>query len=289
MVTSELRGRRRGAVAVETALVMIAMTSLVFGIFEYSRLLMDWDLLNNAAREGCRYALANNTNPSISANVQSTVTNFMAGRTRELQLLHRDRDRNTPGGLDRGEQPGPGRSDHRDGVWKLPVPEHHSTDSHAHHVFHKQRCHNDLRGRDIEARAGSVRRSSTSLSTRSINPLIFLLRTEHPPSTACNHVYAYSTLDRKARFSPRYRSALCGSHTCGPGWFPGTGDRSRDGCDRQDPDPACRGPRRADRGADGEWRREHRLQPEQGNDQRAAHPHLQRHHGDSRFSRLSCN
>jgi Flp pilus assembly protein TadG len=60
---------------------MIAMTSVVFGVFEYSRLLMDWDLLNNAAREGCRYALANNTNPSISANVQSTVTNFMAGRT----------------------------------------------------------------------------------------------------------------------------------------------------------------------------------------------------------------
>lgn len=81
MVMSKLRGRRRGAVAVETALVMIAMTSLVFGIFEYSRLLMDWDLLNNAAREGCRYAIANNTNSSISANVQSTVTSFMGGRT----------------------------------------------------------------------------------------------------------------------------------------------------------------------------------------------------------------
>ena len=81
MVMNELRGRRRGAVAVETALVMIAMTSMVFGIFEYSRLLMDWDLLNNAAREGCRYALANNTNASINANVQSTVTNYMAGRS----------------------------------------------------------------------------------------------------------------------------------------------------------------------------------------------------------------
>jgi Flp pilus assembly protein TadG len=81
MIRSELRARRRGAVAVETALVMIAMTSLVFGIFEYSRLLMDWDLLNNAAREGCRYAIANNTNSSISANVQSTVTSFMGGRT----------------------------------------------------------------------------------------------------------------------------------------------------------------------------------------------------------------
>ncbi len=81
MVISEIRGRHRGAVAVETALVMIAMTSMVFGIFEYSRLMMDWDLLNNAAREGCRYALANNTNLSINTNVQSTVTKYMGGRT----------------------------------------------------------------------------------------------------------------------------------------------------------------------------------------------------------------
>lgn len=72
--------RRRGATAVETALVMIPTLTFVFGIFEYGRLLMDWNLLNNAAREGCRYALANNVNPSISADVQAVVTNYMAGR-----------------------------------------------------------------------------------------------------------------------------------------------------------------------------------------------------------------
>jgi len=53
----------------------------VFGVFEYGRLLMDWNLLNNAAREGCRYALANNTAPTINADVQTKVTNFMGGRT----------------------------------------------------------------------------------------------------------------------------------------------------------------------------------------------------------------
>jgi hypothetical protein len=41
---------------------------------------MDLNLLNNAAREGCRYALVNNTDPSVSTNVQTVVTNFMAGR-----------------------------------------------------------------------------------------------------------------------------------------------------------------------------------------------------------------
>ncbi len=72
-------GKTRGAVAVETALVMILFTSMVFGTFEFCRLFMDWNLLNNAAREGCRYALVNNTSSTISSDVSTTVNNFMAG------------------------------------------------------------------------------------------------------------------------------------------------------------------------------------------------------------------
>jgi len=68
-------------VAVETALVMTLMTSFVFGIFEYSRLLMNWQLLNNAAREGCRFAIANNTSTTITTQVQTIVTQYMAGQT----------------------------------------------------------------------------------------------------------------------------------------------------------------------------------------------------------------
>jgi Flp pilus assembly protein TadG len=67
-------GRRYGAAAVETALVMIPLTMFIFGIFEYGRLLMDWNVLNNAAREGCRYAVVNNTASTISADVQGVVT-----------------------------------------------------------------------------------------------------------------------------------------------------------------------------------------------------------------------
>lgn len=72
--------RRRAATAVETALVMLPLLMFLFGIFEYGRLLMDWNLLNNAAREGCRYALANNTNTSINSNVNAIVLAYMAGR-----------------------------------------------------------------------------------------------------------------------------------------------------------------------------------------------------------------
>ena len=82
MVIRKHRSReRRGAVAAEAAIVLIPVVSLIFGVFEYSRLLMDWNLLNNAAREGCRYAVVNNTDPTISTDVQTTVTNFMSGQS----------------------------------------------------------------------------------------------------------------------------------------------------------------------------------------------------------------
>jgi Flp pilus assembly protein TadG len=54
---------------------------VVLGVFEYSRLLMDWNLLNNSAREGCRYALANNTSATVTTSVQTIVNSYMAGET----------------------------------------------------------------------------------------------------------------------------------------------------------------------------------------------------------------
>jgi Flp pilus assembly protein TadG len=77
-------GRRWGAVLVETSVIIGLVTMLVFGVFEYSRLFMDWNLLNNAAREGCRYALANNTSPTITASVQTLVNTYMAGETKNF-------------------------------------------------------------------------------------------------------------------------------------------------------------------------------------------------------------
>jgi Flp pilus assembly protein TadG len=82
MIIGIFHGKRRcAATAVETALVLIPLMMFLFGIFEYGRLLMDWNLLNNAAREGCRYALANNQDPAISTDVQTIAVNYMAGRT----------------------------------------------------------------------------------------------------------------------------------------------------------------------------------------------------------------
>jgi Flp pilus assembly protein TadG len=72
--------RRKGAAAVEASQVLLALTVFVFGIFEYGWFLMNYNVLNNAAREGCRYALVNNTSTTISTDVTAIVTNFMAGK-----------------------------------------------------------------------------------------------------------------------------------------------------------------------------------------------------------------
>ena len=81
VIRKHRRNRRWGAAAVETALVMLPMIMFLCGVFEYGRLLMVWNVVNNAAREGCRYALANNTTSTIVTDVQNIVTARMAGQT----------------------------------------------------------------------------------------------------------------------------------------------------------------------------------------------------------------
>ena len=78
MVIRKLRRTRRcGATAVETAMVMVPLIMFLMGVFEYGRFLLDRNVLNNAAREGCRYALVNNTSTTINTSVQGIVTTFM--------------------------------------------------------------------------------------------------------------------------------------------------------------------------------------------------------------------
>ncbi len=79
MVIRQHRVKRSGATVVETAVVLIPVVMFIFAVFEYGWLVMNYNVLNNAAREGCRYALVNNTSPTITSDVQTVVDNFMAG------------------------------------------------------------------------------------------------------------------------------------------------------------------------------------------------------------------
>ena len=81
IIRKHSKDRRWGAAAVETALVMLPMTMFLFGVFEYGRLLMVWNLVNNSAREGCRYALVNNTAATITADVTNVVNDRMGTQT----------------------------------------------------------------------------------------------------------------------------------------------------------------------------------------------------------------
>jgi Flp pilus assembly protein TadG len=84
MVIRQPDCKRRGSATVEAALVLGPLILVILSIFEYGFLLMNWNLLNNSAREGCRYALVNNTSPTISPDVKTIVTNFMAGQTKNF-------------------------------------------------------------------------------------------------------------------------------------------------------------------------------------------------------------
>jgi Flp pilus assembly protein TadG len=61
------------------ALVLGACLIFLFAIFEYGRFVMLRQLMDNAAREGARQAVANATTLT-TADVQNTVTNYLAGQ-----------------------------------------------------------------------------------------------------------------------------------------------------------------------------------------------------------------
>ena len=54
---SPARDQARGQALTEFALVLPLLLMLVFGVFEFGRFILDYESLNNAVREGVRYAI----------------------------------------------------------------------------------------------------------------------------------------------------------------------------------------------------------------------------------------
>ena len=73
---------RRGSVVVETAIVLSVLLTGLLGIFEYGRLVMIRQLMNNAAREGARMAIVSTTSQPTTATQQitDTVNTCLAGQ-----------------------------------------------------------------------------------------------------------------------------------------------------------------------------------------------------------------
>jgi Flp pilus assembly protein TadG len=70
---------RRGTTSVEVAMVLPICLVLMFGLFDFGRVLMVRQVVDNAAREGARFATVSTASVTTAA-VQSVVTNFLAGQ-----------------------------------------------------------------------------------------------------------------------------------------------------------------------------------------------------------------
>lgn len=66
--------QRRGVTAVETAIVLLVILLLTFGIIEYGYMFQKWGHVTNAARQGARVAARPN---ATVAMVNTAVTNAM--------------------------------------------------------------------------------------------------------------------------------------------------------------------------------------------------------------------
>ncbi|HEY3789782.1 MAG TPA: TadE family protein [Urbifossiella sp.] len=76
-----LRTNRRGAAAVEAALVMGIFLMLLFGVYEYCRFLMVLHVTNNAARDASRYATVNvGCDPTQVATMKTNILNYATTR-----------------------------------------------------------------------------------------------------------------------------------------------------------------------------------------------------------------
>jgi Flp pilus assembly protein TadG len=69
-----LRKKRRGAAAVEFAIVLPVFVLLVFGMIEYGRMVMVQQVITNASREGARLAVLDG---ATASSVQSAVTTYL--------------------------------------------------------------------------------------------------------------------------------------------------------------------------------------------------------------------
>jgi Flp pilus assembly protein TadG len=94
---------------VETALVLPLILLFVFGIMEYGRYLLCLQVVTNAAREGCRYAVTHTqpvtingaTTGNSTSNVTNQVTNFLVGQQlsgQQVSVYKSDYQGNSTGG-----------------------------------------------------------------------------------------------------------------------------------------------------------------------------------------------
>ena len=99
MARLQTRRGRPAAALVETAAILVVFLMVLFGVFEYCRLVFVQQLIENAAREGARFAIVNTNDTNLVADTQAAVNARMGGMTNALlnwniQVFHADANGN---------------------------------------------------------------------------------------------------------------------------------------------------------------------------------------------------
>ena len=85
LLASKPLPRRSGATAVEFAAVATVFIMLLFGIMEYCLIIYTQNVVENAAREGARYAIVNVTDTTVVTDTQTYVLTVMGGLDTKMQ------------------------------------------------------------------------------------------------------------------------------------------------------------------------------------------------------------
>jgi Flp pilus assembly protein TadG len=82
-LTRRLIGEERGAALVEFAVSSLLFVTVAFGTMEFSRMIMDYNIVSNAAREGVRWAAVRGAASGRTATATS-IKNYVVSRANGL-------------------------------------------------------------------------------------------------------------------------------------------------------------------------------------------------------------
>jgi Flp pilus assembly protein TadG len=77
--------RRTAAALVETAAVVSVFMMVMFGVLEYCRFIFMRQIIDNAAREGARFAVVNTNDPTLDADTTAVIMTKMNNQDKQLQ------------------------------------------------------------------------------------------------------------------------------------------------------------------------------------------------------------
>jgi Flp pilus assembly protein TadG len=78
------RTRRDGTTTVELAVVIVIFTMLMFGILEYCLIVYTSNVVENAAREGSRFAVVNVSDTTMVNDTKTYVQSLMGGMDKTM-------------------------------------------------------------------------------------------------------------------------------------------------------------------------------------------------------------